>query len=86
MLYAKGRLDNGDKVIIPIEDNIFNFCPKCGKEVYVSLSWFFEYEEDENGNLLNPDIDYRTTEYYCQECSKKHIDRLHIAMPYEREE
>lgn len=61
MLYARGKSDCRETVVVPIDgDNVFTYCPRCGKEVEVFLGDFLSDEE----------FDFRETELYCDNCSE----------------
>lgn len=65
MLYVRGMSESRERVIVPIDgDNVFSYCPSCGKEVEVELSQFWNDE----------DFDYQETELYCERCSEKLLE------------
>lgn len=64
MIYVKGTIDSGQKVIIPITENgLFCECPVCGKETSVEYDIFLSILED--GDL-------EETQVYCEPCSENY--------------
>lgn len=61
MLYARGKSESRETVVVPIDgDNVFTYCLRCGKEVDVYLADFWNDE----------DFDFQETELYCDNCSE----------------
>lgn len=64
MLYVRGKLSTGEILNTPIDvDNIFNYCPRCGKEVKVNLSEFWNDDT----------FDFQESELLCEICAEKHL-------------
>lgn len=60
MFYVKEKLSEGAEINIKITDeNVFNHCPRCGKEVLVDL--------DEV--LSNDESDLFSTSVFCDDCA-----------------
>lgn len=61
MFYVKANLN--DEVEIKVEinsDNVFNNCPRCGRETNVDLS-----------DMGNGEWDLYGTQVFCEECTEK---------------
>lgn len=64
MLYAKGKTDSDETVIVPIDvDNILNYCPRCGKEVRVDLAEFWNDDT----------FDFQESELLCEVCGEEYL-------------
>lgn len=62
MFYVKEKISDGAEINIEITDeNVFNQCPQCGKEVQVDIESLLK---SENSDLFG-------TSVFCEECSKK---------------
>lgn len=57
MFYLK---HNGKKLYIE-DDNVFTRCPRCGKELNMSLS----------DAVIDGDLDLYGTSFYCRKCSER---------------
>lgn len=65
MVYVKGKLADGVKVVVNIEDNLFERCTICGKETPVDM---YDYEPEDLLMVLDP-----STSHFCsKECYKEY--------------
>lgn len=70
MLFIKHKLEYGEIIKIPLDNNIYNACPVCGKDVLVDFETLVKQKE----------FDYKNSELWCSKCTKIHLlkQKLHI--------